>query len=191
MSEEGEAAAALDDAVRHEARDPVPRVLEGEAVRAPRGLALERVAAALMLTLPGVPNLCVGRELGAPQPGEPLLESASNPSRLDFLRRLIGLRHAEPALSTGELIPLGVVGGDDRVHAYARVPRREGRPVLVVLNFGDAPATVRVRLSGELASTLRGRRDVELLGRSALRRRGAELRLHLDPHEAAAWAFDD
>ncbi len=68
-------------------------------------------------------------------------------SLLNLHRRLIHLRAANPALATGELVPL--TASSDAVAAYLR--REGGRAVLVVANLGAAPLSAR-------DAGLRGRR---------------------------------
>ncbi len=158
------------------------------------GAELERVAAALMFTVPGVPSLFTGQEVGAryqPYERQQPLAFTPDPSRFEYYRRLIDLRRREKALSHGDFIPLRVAGAGERVYAYARVPRGEGRPVIVVLDFGGQSVTARVELTPELTAAISGRRSEQLLGSSGLRRTESEVRVHLSPYEAAAWAFVD
>lgn len=97
------------------------------------GPAYTRVAAALLLTLPGVPCLYTGEEVGAAyEPyGEPQPISWEDKEGLrDHYARLARLRHEEPALRSAgmEMLP----AEDAALLAYRR-PGRE--PVTVVLNF--------------------------------------------------------
>lgn len=128
------------------------------------------VAATILLTLPGLPFVYYGEEIGmtgnkpderlrtpmhwrrartagfttgsAWQPLQPdsltanvEVQDADTASLLNLYRRLIHLRAANPALATGELIPL--TASSDAVAAYLR--RNGKRVVLVVSNLGGAP----------------------------------------------------
>jgi glycosidase len=68
----------------------------------------------------------------------------SGPSLAPFYRRLIDLKHDNPALWNGAAggaeVKLTTDGGD-RVYAFSRT--RDTNTVLVVVNFSDAPITVR------------------------------------------------
>jgi glycosidase len=101
------------------------------------GPGYTRVAAALLLTLPGVPCLYTGDEVGAAyEPyGEPQPIAWADTWHLrDHYAHLIRLRHAEPALRSSSIDMLAT--GDDMLLAYRR-PGKE--PITVVLNFGETP----------------------------------------------------
>ncbi len=136
-----------------------------------------KLAATLLLTLPGLPFVYYGEEIGmtGDKPDERLrtpmhwsrgraagftrgtpwealqpdsltanveAQEADTGSLLSLYRRLIQLRAANPALSSGELVPL--VGSNEAVAAYLR--RAGERVVLVVANLG-ATALAGVTLS--------------------------------------------
>ena len=140
-------------------------------------LARAKIAATILLTLPGLPFVYYGEELGmtgnkpderlrtpmpwrraraggftrgtAWQPLQPDSLTANvealdgHPqSLLNLYRRLIHLRARNPAIATGELIPLDA--GNDFVAAYLR--RAGDRAVLVVSNLGSTPLA-GIRLS--------------------------------------------
>ena len=130
-----------------------------------------RLASGLLLTMPGMPFVYYGEEIGmtgnkpderlrtpmqwsrrahggfttgkpweALQPDSQAVnvaaQNADARSILTLHRRLIHLRAANPALGSGELVPLTT--SSDRVAAYAR---RDGdRVVIVVANLGMTPA---------------------------------------------------
>lgn len=105
------------------------------------GPARTRTAAVLLLTLPGVPALFMGDEVGADfEPyGAPRRIDWSDPHGLTaHYRRLIGLRRAEPALRGAAIA--WVETTTPAVLAYRRPARDGGRDVLVLLNFDDVPA---------------------------------------------------
>ena len=131
-----------------------------------------RLAASLLLTLPGFPFMYYGEEIGmtgtkpdprlrtpmhwkkAPGVGfttgmawAPLhpdsltanVEAQENDpaSLLNHYRTLIHLRSENPALGSGDFLPLAT--GNDAVAAYLR--RKEGSTVVVVANLGSARAS--------------------------------------------------
>lgn len=79
-------------------------------------------------------------------------------SLLNLHRRLIHLRAENPALATGELVPLTASSG--AVAAYLR--REGGRAVLVVANLGAAPLS-RVTLASADGALPAGRYTVRSL----------------------------
>lgn len=154
------------------------------------GAPLERVASTLLFTLPGIPGLFTGQELGAayePYQRETPLVFTPNPERFAHYRALVQMRTDEEALRTGRFVPLEVSGSD--VYAFARLPVDGGRPVVVVLGFGAEPTEARVRLTPEVAEHLRSLRPTPLVGGAPSVRRG-ELRVRLAPHDARVVAFD-
>lgn len=102
------------------------------------GVGTTRVAAALLLTLPGLPMVYTGDEVGAEY--EPYQEpppiSWEDPHGLrEHYRKLIHLRESVPALASGEWEPVPVKD-NHAVVAYLRHEAEATAPVLVVLNFG-------------------------------------------------------
>jgi alpha-glucosidase len=76
-------------------------------------------------------------------------QAADAGSMLSLYGRLLAWRRERPALHAGAWQPLGVHG---QVLAYART-HHGGDRVLVLLNFGDAPAPVPAELQAEAAAT--------------------------------------
>jgi len=113
------------------------------------GPALTRVAATLLLTLPGLPCVYTGSETGAEyepyrDPGPISFEDHA--ALHDEYRRLIRLRRELPALHSRRWLPFPPAEDDD-VYAYARTaddPKAD--PVLVLLNFGASTADVELTL---------------------------------------------
>jgi cyclomaltodextrinase / maltogenic alpha-amylase / neopullulanase len=102
------------------------------------GASRTRVAAAMLLTLPGLPALYTGDEVGAAF--EPYHESKpinweDALGMRDWYRRLLALRHGLPALRSAELRWLDLAAGD-QVLAYLRPAAHRGDDVVVLLNYG-------------------------------------------------------
>ncbi|MCW2243695.1 alpha-amylase family glycosyl hydrolase [Azospirillum canadense] len=118
------------------------------------GLARTKVAAALLMTLPGIPGLYTGDEVGAAyEPyGEPKPIAWDDPQGLrPIYTRLSELRRNEPALQ-GPTLEWLYTASPDTVLAY----RRPGpEPVTVVLNFGAGPAEPP-RFAGPMRDLLTG-----------------------------------
>ncbi|HZH28608.1 MAG TPA: alpha-amylase family glycosyl hydrolase [Azospirillaceae bacterium] len=124
------------------------------------GIERMRVAAAMLLTLPGLPGLYTGDEVAAAyEPyGEPEPLAWNDPHGMTaHLGRLSALRRAFPAIGGAGIRFLevadgrGVDGGGTDVLAYVRPDTGDGKPVLVALNFSDAPATVHLPADPALA----------------------------------------
>lgn len=148
---------ALDAALASRATpmDRVFRFLDnndtGERFVSEHGVAFTRVAATLAHTLPGIPVIYTGEEVGAEY--EPYRDPPpvvwSDPHGLrPHYRRLAALREELPALRDGAYRRVRVVG-DDAAFAFVRDAGDAGQ-ALVVLNFGPA---ARLRL--ELPEALR------------------------------------
>ncbi len=131
------------------------------------GVRLTKIASALQFTLPGIPLLFAGDEIGARyQPYGPL---AKIPWRdrgglRSWYDGLIRIRRELPALSSRDLTVLSTDWGSTVAFVRPAVPG--GSPVLVVLNFGKAaeptidrdPALDEVLGSGVLEDALTGER---------------------------------
>jgi carbohydrate-binding DOMON domain-containing protein len=122
--------------------------------------AAQKAAAAATFTLPGTPMVYYGQERGVGRdPAVADERRADMPWRghdaelLAYYRRVIELRDAEPTLqSAAAFVDVGYEvpgpGGTDEVVAFGR--RTDGAASVVVVNFGEAPA--RVRLSGTVGT---------------------------------------
>ena len=110
------------------------------------GLQQTRDAAALLLTLPGLPLIYAGDEVGAayePYGGGPPITWSDPYGLQPSYANLIKLRRMSSALRSGTLRILHT-GQDESVLAFLRQPDAPGRPVLVAINFGATAARVRV-----------------------------------------------
>jgi cyclomaltodextrinase len=121
------------------------------------GPGLTRVAATLQFTVPGIPALFAGDEIGASyQPYADLtpIEWEDRHGLRPLYQRLADLRHRVPALNTGRLDVIDP--GPGASFAYLRLAPPGGQPVLVVLNFGGR-ADLELRRTPGLDAALGGR----------------------------------
>lgn len=113
------------------------------------GIGMERVAAAMLLTLPGLPCIYTGQEVGAEfepyrTPG-PISWHDRHQLR-PYYRHLVALRKEVPALHSRdwEILP---ARSQAQTYAYARYDAAGTRPVLVVLNFSKQTTRATVELT--------------------------------------------
>jgi cyclomaltodextrinase / maltogenic alpha-amylase / neopullulanase len=124
------------------------------------GPGLTRVAATLQFTVPGIPALFAGDEIGASyQPYSNLtpIPWQDRHKLRPLYQRLIDLKHRVPALGTHDLDLVG--SSPDSSFAYLRPAPPGGEPVLVVLNFGGR-ASVELQRTRALETALDGRSTV-------------------------------
>ncbi|HYG69300.1 MAG TPA: alpha-amylase family glycosyl hydrolase, partial [Anaeromyxobacteraceae bacterium] len=141
---------AIDAALASDATpmDRVFRFLDnndtGERFVTEHGVPFTRVAATLVHTLPGLPVVYTGEEVGAeyePYEDPPVVAWTDPHGLLPHYRRLATLRESLPALRDGGYRRVRVVG-NDAAFAFVRDAGSAGQ-ALVVLNFGPA---ARLRL---------------------------------------------
>lgn len=121
------------------------------------GAARTRVAATMLLTLPGLPLIYNGDEVGAeflPYDEAPVSWRDQH-GLLKHYTRLVQLRKQIPALSSPDLTLLPT-NHDEAVLAYARRAAASGCPappsVLVLLNFSGTAVNVRLSASDALSA---------------------------------------
>jgi alpha-amylase len=137
-----------------------------------------KVAAALLLTLPGTPFLYYGQEIGmanatgcrgdscrrAPMDWDRVEAQQGEPgSLLSLYRRLIHIRRCNPALTSPRRLRLPT----DAAEVYAVLRGSGEKPVLVVLNFSPEPRRAGVDLSA-IGATGASRSASELLSGRAV-----------------------
>lgn len=128
------------------------------------GVGTERVAAAMLLTLPGLPCVYTGQESGAEfepyrTPGPICWEDRYG--LREHYKRLIALRKTVPALHSRSWRILDV-RSDGQAYGYVR-HGSDGQQVLVVLNFSACDVDAEVTLAGESLSLARADRFTDLL----------------------------
>jgi cyclomaltodextrinase / maltogenic alpha-amylase / neopullulanase len=116
----------------------------GKRFIARHGAPLTRVAATMLLTLPGIPGLYSGDEVGAAfepyRPTGPIAWDDIHGLR-DWYARLIELRARHASLRSGEYRLLDV-GSPEQVLAYVRPAAGDDPAVLVLLNFTSEAANI-------------------------------------------------
>ncbi len=147
------------------------------------GLEMTCVATTMLLTLPGIPCIYTGDEIGAffTPYGDPLpLSWDKDPHNLyAFHKKLVHLRHAVPALhSRGwQIID---AEPHQQVLAYLRFTDPGAPPVLVLLNFSNQPAGVEVDLPEPFNAQLRTASLTDLLSDEILSLEGSST-IYLQP----------
>jgi glycosidase len=156
----------------------------GERFITRHGVQQTRVAAAMLLTLPGLPLIYNGDEVGAEfQPYEEQPIAWRDRHKLTaYYRQLIQLRRSLPALSSSAL-ELVDTNRNDAVLAYIRRPAQDARPpvggchddrrALVLLNFSRESIDVRLpanpAVTNKLLDVLTGEPVVPTAGQIALK----------------------
>ncbi|WP_256391071.1 alpha-amylase MalA [Natronoarchaeum rubrum] len=112
-------------------------------------------AAGALFTLPGIPLLYAGQEIGEETRREKVEWAAADEELRDHYRSLIETRDAHPALGyEGDYEPVEVEASHDGVVAYAR--EAEGERLVVVLNFGPVAESVAVDADVETTDLVSG-----------------------------------
>ena len=168
FEDEANTARRLRAAIEASASDAqVLRFLEnndtGARFRSRYGLGRTRVAAAMLLTLPGIPCLYTGQEIGA------AYEPYKDPHQIawddvDGLRgwyqRLIALRRDNPVLRSRDLRMRDVAPGE-QVLVYVRPGEVPSDSILIMLNYG--PSRADVTIGADTIELMQSREFVDLL----------------------------
>jgi len=120
------------------------------------GEEMTRVATALLLTLPGIPCVYTGDEIGAwfrPYYDTlPLVwKEDKYPGLLDYHKKLIALRMATPSLHSRQWQPLSTPPFK-QIYSYLRYVEPNEQPTVVVLNFSDKQVEADVELPEAFAA---------------------------------------
>ncbi len=129
-------------------------------------LDMEKVAAAMLLTLPGLPCIYTGQEVGAefePYKTAGPISWEDEHGLRPYYTRLIGLRRSVPALHSREWEILET-RSEAQTYAYARFDSNRRRSALVVLNFSAVEAKADVQLTQNSTVFAETGRLVDLLG---------------------------
>lgn len=120
------------------------------------GEEMTRVAAALLLTVPGIPCVYTGDEVGAwysPYYDEMPMkwDEAKYPGLVDYYRKLIGLRSATPSLRSYAWTILEARPSQP-IYSYIRHAQDNSAPILVALNFSEKDTAAKLELPEEFAA---------------------------------------
>ncbi|HEX2280646.1 MAG TPA: alpha-amylase family glycosyl hydrolase, partial [Thermomicrobiales bacterium] len=120
------------------------------------GVDFYRTALAMLLTLPGLPCLYTGDEMGAEyQPYSQLgpIDWTDRHGLRDVTKKLIAIRRSAPALHSREWLPLSVEPATP-LFAYLRTSKNGREPVVVMLNFSGTDVEAAAELPRETAEVL-------------------------------------
>jgi cyclomaltodextrinase / maltogenic alpha-amylase / neopullulanase len=128
------------------------------------GVDFYRTALAMLLTLPGLPCLYTGDEMGAeyqPYDQSGPIDWTDHHGLRDDTKKLIALRRGTPALHAREWLPLAVEPATP-LFAYLRGNENGDEPVVVLLNFSGDDVEAAVELPEVTAVTFAGRELTDL-----------------------------
>jgi cyclomaltodextrinase / maltogenic alpha-amylase / neopullulanase len=120
------------------------------------GVDFYRTALAMLLTLPGLPCLYTGDEVGAeyqPYGQTGPIDWTDRHGLRKVTKKLIALRRGTPALHSREWLPL-VVDPATPLFAFQRTGKRGVAPVVILLNFSGTDVEAVADLPNETADVL-------------------------------------
>ena len=130
----------------------------GERFITKHGAGMTLAATALLLTLPGIPCIYTGDEVGAEfHPYESLGPIGWNeqvPGLRDYHKKLIALRKEIPSLHSRLWARLDIESNSQQVFGYIRYTGDYEQPVLVLLNFSEEPVEMEFQLPEEFSGKL-------------------------------------
>ncbi len=145
------------------------------------GLNKTKLAATLLLTIPGTPLIYYGQEIGLTEKTPEMNWNFNKDELFLFYKKLIHLRRNHPCLRRGEMIKIPT-NAENEVYAYAR--QDENEMFLVVLNFGGEVDLCRLHFpeskfhfSAVKAVKLENVLTSEIMTRSLLKNQQIELKI--------------
>jgi glycosidase len=129
------------------------------------GVDFYRVALAMLLTLPGLPCLYTGDEVGAeflPYETTGAIDWEDHYALRDGVKRLVALRREQASLHSRAWTPLEAEPAEP-LFAYLRTGAAGEAPALVVLNFSGGAVTAAVSLPADQAGLATGGAMIDLL----------------------------
>ena len=131
----------------------------GERFITKEGEGMNRVATALLLTLPGIPCIYTGDEMGDEYRPyydvAPLSWIEKVPGLRAYHQKLIALRKSIPSLHSRNWRPLTFEAIPQEVYGYVRHMDEGEQPVVVLLNFFEEPAEMAFDLPEEFRTLTR------------------------------------
>jgi cyclomaltodextrinase / maltogenic alpha-amylase / neopullulanase len=127
------------------------------------GVGFYRAALAMLLTLPGLPCLFTGDEVGAefePYATDGPIDWGDRHGLRPYVKELIALRRRTPALHSPAWLPLAVAPAAPCFAYLRRADDPNTPPVVVALNFSAGEVDARVVLPGHLGATGGGLTDL-------------------------------
>ncbi|MCL6217034.1 alpha-amylase family glycosyl hydrolase [Zunongwangia pacifica] len=120
------------------------------------GLARTKMAAALLFSLPGIPMLYNGQEIGHKshpysthqifKRGESIRSLDQN-NLFDFYKKIIGLHNTHPALRGGKMEELAVSPGETLVSFHRW---KENEDFIIVVNLSEKPVKATIKLENKM-----------------------------------------
>ena len=142
------------------------------------GVEFYRVAAAMLLTLPGLPCIYTGDEVGAefhPYDDPAPIDWTDRHGLREHVRRLIALRAEIPSLHSRRWRPLPVEPAN-ALFGYLRIADSGEAPCLVLLNFSGDDLDATVPVPADLAGAMPSGELFDLYANQPLRVAGIEPR---------------
>lgn len=143
------------------------------------GEEMTRVAATLLLTLPGIPCVYTGDEVGAefmPYSDTAPITWEDKHGLRGYYKRLIHLRKTIPSLHSRRWEPLAIKTSGP-LYGYIRYVGSSESPVLVLLNFSGGPADATVSVPRKFEALARAGEVVDVLSGDRVRFKPSEPRL--------------
>lgn len=130
------------------------------------GLDMTRVAAAMLLTFPGLPCIYTGQEVGAEYepyktPGPISWENRDD--LRDYYKKLINIRQSLPCLSASTKWEKIKVNPEKKIYAYLRPGHEEGGSALIILNFSGEECKAELALPEGFTAELKNLLNDEIV----------------------------
>jgi cyclomaltodextrinase len=128
------------------------------------GVDFYRTALAMLLTLPGLPCLYTGDEVGAeyqPYTQSDPIDWTDRHGLRHVTKKLIALRRDTPALHSREWLPLAAEPAAP-LFAYLRTSKKAQAPVAILLNFSGTDVNAVIDLPDETAAIFRDKDLIDL-----------------------------
>ncbi len=123
------------------------------------GLTKTKLAATLLMTIPGTPLIYYGQEIGLKEKTPPMEWNRQDSSLFEFYKKLIHLRRLALSLRRGEMIKVAT-NVEQSVYAYLR--RTVNESFLIILNFSNEQEDCQLLFpDGVIKKNLKGKLELE------------------------------